>query len=696
MRIDIPVTEIESSGIQKSASFQIKASGHAFKILSSSLYSDKVAAIIRELSANAYDSHVAAGKKDVPITLHMPSRREPWFAVTDQGIGLDHEEVISLYTTYFSSTKSQSNDFVGAFGLGSKSPFAYTNSFSITSIKDGKKRVYSAYVSEEFVPQINTMGEHDTTEGNGLTVTVPVKDADVYEFSQKAEQVCYHFDPYPIGLSKSERVVPEFIDSSKHLEVLSFKQDTYGNGHNPVVIQGVVAYRFDIAQVRGKLSHADLMLINNINYNIRVPMGAVEVAASREELSYTPKTIEYLAQTLKAALPELRKHVRVTFDSLTSRVEASDYLRANKMIADAVLCDSNHKFLGRIDRMSHLLEHTATKKNFDVKTFTDGMTIHTKEGSKAWKEVRQEFNEKHVKTWDPTSLQFLMSKTSAEWYLLDEQKYWKAKIGEAHQYNRKHIYVFECTDAAKIAAIEEYLGIKLTKLSDLKYTRKVGITQGVSGVIGFDVTQNIGYGARGGFKYKIGTLADFIGDGKKTTYYVNVRHNTVYFKDGTVEETDKTIDGICNDFIDKKTARIMYVRPGGKAHIQKDWVNIEDMFVKAVEALAPKHRYDTVNQSLKNFCVRLKKDTALFATITNKSLIELVSCLTDDNLIRQGVIYYRWADVYTRITGKTLAVIPSADDIVDKFFEQFPLLSAHSINSSKEYLQHVVKYCNMF
>jgi hypothetical protein len=112
--------------------FGIVASKEAFKILSSGLYKQKVRACIRELCCNARDAHVAAGKAAVPFTLQLPTMFDLTFSVRDDGTGLSHEDVLSLYTTYFGTNKSDSNDYVGALGLGSKSPFCYTDMFSVT------------------------------------------------------------------------------------------------------------------------------------------------------------------------------------------------------------------------------------------------------------------------------------------------------------------------------------------------------------------------------------------------------------------------------------------------------------------------------------------------------------------------------------------------------------------------------------
>ena len=114
-----------AGSVDNNPQFTITASGRAFKILSDGLYSDKIRAIIRELACNARDSHVAAGNT-APWDMHLPTYDENWFSIEDFGTGMSHEDVINVYSRYFASTKTASNDFVGQLGLGSKSPFSYT------------------------------------------------------------------------------------------------------------------------------------------------------------------------------------------------------------------------------------------------------------------------------------------------------------------------------------------------------------------------------------------------------------------------------------------------------------------------------------------------------------------------------------------------------------------------------------------
>ena len=162
MKIQSTQNDVTLSQNITSSKFRIAQTKHTFQILSSGLYSDKITAIIRELSCNAYDSHVVAGCPERPFEVHFPNQHVNTFRIRDYGTGLSHEDVMGLYTTYMESTKQASNDQVGCFGLGSKSPFAYTDSFTVCSYFEGKKSTYNLFIGDEGVPECVRMSVVDT------------------------------------------------------------------------------------------------------------------------------------------------------------------------------------------------------------------------------------------------------------------------------------------------------------------------------------------------------------------------------------------------------------------------------------------------------------------------------------------------------------------------------------------------------
>ena len=196
--VDRPENLVQlSPGLGDVGTFKIKESAKAFRILSSSLYSNKIRAIVRELTCNALDSHVEAGNRD-PYVVHLPTYTEPTFSVQDFGVGLTHDRVMALYSTYFESTKTESNDFVGALGLGSKSPFSYTDNFVVIASKDGETNTYSAFINDAGVPSIVRLGTEQTGAPNGVTVQMAVQSIDFETFKRELYDVVRWYDLLPI------------------------------------------------------------------------------------------------------------------------------------------------------------------------------------------------------------------------------------------------------------------------------------------------------------------------------------------------------------------------------------------------------------------------------------------------------------------------------------------------------------------
>ena len=196
MKLQDNINTIEQIGnISDTASFKMKSSRKAFQILSD-LYSDKPLAIVRELGCNASDSHVAAGQTK-PFHIHLPNTLEPWLTIQDFGTGISHENVYNIYSTYFESTKTNTNDQIGCLGLGSKSPFCYTDNFTITSVYQGEKRIYNAYFAENGNPTISLMSSEKSGDANGIAIQIPIKASDYNVFIEAVKKAFRFFKVKP-------------------------------------------------------------------------------------------------------------------------------------------------------------------------------------------------------------------------------------------------------------------------------------------------------------------------------------------------------------------------------------------------------------------------------------------------------------------------------------------------------------------
>jgi hypothetical protein len=290
-----PANEATMSNVGEIGEFRIRNSAKAFNILSSGLYANKIRAIVRELSCNAIDAHKAGGTYDRDYDVHLPSTFEPWFSIRDYGTGLNHEQVSSIYTTYFESTKTNSNDFIGALGLGSKSPFSYTDNFTVTAIKDGVKGIYTAFINDSGVPSIALMTSENTTEANGVEIKFSVNERyDFDKFRQEAEIVYRYFEKVPNVKGNSNFSVkkPEYETVDIIPGVHSYKSVS-----KSCAIMGNIAYPIDVPNVEKNLGALASLLKCGIEMHFNI--GELDFQASREGLSYIQTTIDAIKKKLE-------------------------------------------------------------------------------------------------------------------------------------------------------------------------------------------------------------------------------------------------------------------------------------------------------------------------------------------------------------------------------------------------------------
>lgn len=295
--------DVYTRGIDKTETFKFTNSPVIFKILSDSLYSDKISSIVRELSSNAHDSHVAAGKKDISFDIHLPiynnkslfnDEKEMYFSVKDYGTGLSEEEIYNLYTIYGESNKRQSNEYIGGFGIGSKSPFAYTDCFTVISRYDGRKTTYSAFVNENGYPSITKIYEEATDECNGVEISFPVKESDVEKFVIAVNRELKFFEPYPnVNNEKCTPFVKENI--SNEGDGWFIERYTYGRPSLYFII-GNVQYRVD-SEYYNKFWNGTMF--------VTCEVGSLSLAASRETLAYTNTTKKIITDKLDAIQKEI-------------------------------------------------------------------------------------------------------------------------------------------------------------------------------------------------------------------------------------------------------------------------------------------------------------------------------------------------------------------------------------------------------
>lgn len=313
MRVEQSKMNVQRSGKFEETQFRIKASSKAFDILSSKLYSDPHLAIVRELSTNAWDAHAEQGTEERPFDVHLPNKMEPFFYIRDYGTGMSHQDIMQLYTTYFESTKTNTNKQVGCLGLGSKSPFAYTDNFSVISWFQGKKRVYSMFKGEEGFPKVALMQTLDSDEHSGLEVRFACKVEDINLFLEKAQQVYRKFPVKPVlhGNSTFEIEEAPILMQGKGWRIYKGQRQSYA-------IMGYVAYPLQTNHLKGEAR----ILVNNATIDINFPIGSLEIAANREELQYSDFTKEAIDKATSIICEEIADKISDKFEGCKTLWEA--------------------------------------------------------------------------------------------------------------------------------------------------------------------------------------------------------------------------------------------------------------------------------------------------------------------------------------------------------------------------------------
>jgi hypothetical protein len=322
-----PVNEAIVSNVSEIGEFRIRNSAKAFSILSSGLYANKIRAIVRELSCNAVDSHAAAGKHNVPFDVHLPNQLEPHFSIRDYGVGLSHEQVTQIYTTYFESTKTGSNEFIGALGLGSKSPFSYTDNFTVTAIKDGKRGIYSAFINEHGVPSIALMMQEETNEPSGVEVKFSVNDyADYSKFRNEAQTVYTHFSLRPVVNGCTGFEFTNIAYERK--DIIPGIHSIANHRRCSVAVMGNIAYPIDVPQSATVMGELNNLLACGLEMHFDI--GELDFQASREGLSYIPQTISAIKCKLELLNNSLAEVLKLEADAIPNLWERAVFLQKRR------------------------------------------------------------------------------------------------------------------------------------------------------------------------------------------------------------------------------------------------------------------------------------------------------------------------------------------------------------------------------
>jgi len=341
--------DVESFG-SKSISMEIDASntGILFSILSENLYSDIYGSIIRELVSNAWDANKEAGNGNKPVYVHFNGSTETdsaHISIVDCGPGISEDRVEKIYGKYLASTKRDTNDQIGGWGLGSKTPLAYNDYFQISTVCDGKKYIYIMRkgVSNTILELLHTS---NTDEANGTQIKIYMKEEDdLVDFFNSAKDQLAFFDNVlllaneeALLVSYGNRYSPkqitiEKIDEFNSKKIYNFRHFSICTDNDDSCIV--------LGQVKYPLPKDVNLGWGGGEIGIKFSIGELPVTPSREGILWTPAAMELFKERFTAAAEEMQALVKKE-----SGVEVG--------IVDYYLNDSSLQFI-TIDDVRYIL-----------------------------------------------------------------------------------------------------------------------------------------------------------------------------------------------------------------------------------------------------------------------------------------------------------------------------------------------------
>ncbi len=305
--------------------------------LLTNLYKDRELAVIREYYTNALDAHVEAGvSKAVKITL--PTWDDPTYVVQDFGVGMSEWDIKNVFSQYGASTKRNSNEQVGAFGLGCKSAFAITTQFTVLSVKMGMKCTTLFSMVENGTYESTVVSNVETDEPQGTIIKIPV-DSDLWEFNNTASKFFSFSKPGSVLVDGKEPKnvldgTTKIVDPTDSNMYLHLKPNGDGESY---VIMGSVPYALSNEEIKKSLQRLNVTISSNfvrMPKYFPVPIGAVDLTPSREGLRFTDKTNEAIDKYISFIVNDLRKIAEDEMDTAETLEDLwSTYKRWNGIVS---------------------------------------------------------------------------------------------------------------------------------------------------------------------------------------------------------------------------------------------------------------------------------------------------------------------------------------------------------------------------
>ncbi len=326
--------------------FSIASNRTVFNILRKSIYSDPIGSCVREICANGLDAQRRLGKEKLPLHITL---NKNYFTCRDFGVGMSPDTIQSVYSKYGASDKRESDEEQGCWGLGAKSSFAVTDTYTVETIWEGIKYVYMCYINKSGSGAIKLLSQEETDEV-GTTIKIPVATSKLDEFRRNIYKYTQFWEipPRYLGELPSPPAKPDMEGNGWRI----YPKEVFQRHDSFNILLDSVPYTYSIPY--GNTIPPTVVIIFSI--------GELEVSASRENLISSQANTDRIIERIKVYRTEYKEITQ-------KRVErAPDYVEALILLNEYQQLDSNqHEWEWGGQKFFYYLNNDVYVKEFKLK-----------------------------------------------------------------------------------------------------------------------------------------------------------------------------------------------------------------------------------------------------------------------------------------------------------------------------------------
>ena len=345
MKLKTEKKEFENLGVE-SKTFSVDTNDTMIiKLLRDKMYKNKIGAVCREVVSNSRDANREAGRESTPVCVELTnnlgsllSDEEMYITFQDNGVGISPNRMDNIFLKYGGSTKRDSDKYTGGFGIGAKTPFAYSNEFIIITVVEEKgvrtKYEYQAVITSNGKSEVSRMmllGSEVTDEQTGTKVCVPIKQEDRIEFEKELVYVTSLWKVKPVLKGFTEETTITILKETKDY---IFIKDSSGRDNRSmfgsqtfIALIDEIPYKLErdkltdykeLEEISGKIEDRYKLVLK---YNT----GEVSVSGSREDVEYVNDNYEKFVEKAKIVLKEGEEFIESFLNSASSYVQSCVY-----------------------------------------------------------------------------------------------------------------------------------------------------------------------------------------------------------------------------------------------------------------------------------------------------------------------------------------------------------------------------------